>query len=262
MTYSHLEVSVVDDILAVLINRPAKRNALSQAVLGELGACFRAHATDQRLIAATVTGAGDKCFAAGGDLQEFDTLRERTATVEMGRHSNASLDAIRNFPVPVIALMNGDAIGGGAELAVACDMRVFAAHSRMAFVQGTLCISPAWGGGADLVRLVGGARALRLLSRAEFIPAATAFEFGLADAVAPADQPFTEYVETFMTPIKARKPHVMRAFKSIVAAARRSPEAQRVRDIEAELLVATWLHPDHWAAHDVVLARISGEGKP
>lgn len=261
MSYTYLEVSIVDGILDVLINRPAKRNALSQAVLGELGECFRVHADAPHLIAATITGAGDKCFAAGGDLQEFDSLRERTATVEMGRHSNAALDAIRMFPVPVIALMNGDAIGGGAELAVACDTRVFAAHTRIAFVQGTLCISPAWGGGADLIRLVGGARALRLLARAEFLTATQAFDFGLADAIAPADRPFATYVEEFMTPIRARKPQVMRAFKSIVTATRYSADAQRVRDVEAELLLSTWLHPDHWAAHDVVLARISGEPK-
>jgi len=261
MTYSYLAVTVVDGVLNVLINRPAKRNALSQAVLGELGACFAAHADNTDLIAATITGAGDRCFAAGGDLQEFDALRERAATIDMGRHSNAALDAIRHFPVPVIALMNGDAIGGGAELAVACDLRVFAAHSRIAFVQGTLCISPAWGGGADLIRLVGGARALRLLSRAEFLSAAQAFEFGLADAVAPDDRPYAAYVEEFMAPIKARKPHVMRAFKALVSATRRSPEAQRVRDLEAEFLLTTWLHPDHWAAHDIVLARISGEAK-
>lgn len=261
MSYRYLEVAITDGILEVLINRPAKRNALSQAVLGELGDCFRAHADNPQLIAATITGAGERCFAAGGDLQEFDSLREHAATVEMGRHSNAALDALRQFPVPVIALMNGDAIGGGAELAVACDLRVFAAHSKIAFVQGTLCISPAWGGGADLVRLVGGSRALRLLARAEFLSAAQAFEFGLADAVAPDDRPFAAYVAEFMTPIKARKPQVMRAFKAIVTATRHSPEAQRVRDVEAELLVATWMHPDHWAAHDVVLARISGEAK-
>ncbi|MGD9602440.1 MAG: enoyl-CoA hydratase/isomerase family protein [Gammaproteobacteria bacterium] len=261
MSYEFLRTAVHDGVLNVLIDRPAKRNALSQAVLGELGACFRAHAADADLVAATITGAGERCFAAGGDLQEFDGLRARDATVEMGRHSQTSLDAIRDFPVPVIALMNGDAIGGGAELAVACDLRVFASHSRIAFVQGTLCISPAWGGGADLVRLVGGGRALRLLARAEFLDARQAFEFGLADAVAPSGQAFADFVDSFMSPIKARRPHVMRAFKSIVLAARRSPEAQRVRDIESELLVSTWLHPDHWAAHDVVLARISGEGR-
>ncbi len=258
MTTSYLETSVTDGILSVLINRLAKRNALSQAVLNELRTCFTAHASDTALIAATITGAGEQCFAAGGDLQEFDTLRAREATIAMGRNSTAALAAIRNFPVPVIALMNGDAIGGGAELAVACDLRVFAAHSRIAFVQGTLGISPAWGGGADLIRLVGGARALRLLARAEFIAASSAFELGLADAVAPAAQTFAAYTAEFLAPIKARKPQVMRAFKAIVSATRQSPEAQRVRDLEAELLVATWLHPDHWSAHDAVLARISG----
>ncbi len=265
MTTSYLTSTVSDGILSVLINRPAKRNALSQSVLNELRSCFAAHTGNEALIAATITGAGEQCFAAGGDLQEFDTVRERAATIAMGQNSNAALNAIREFPVPVIALMNGDALGGGAELAVACDLRVFAAHSRIAFVQGTLGISPAWGGGADLIQLVGGARALRLLARAEFISANAAYELGLADAVAPAAQTFAAYVAEFMAPIKARKPQVMRAFKAIVSTTRHSPEAQRVRALEAELLVATWLHPDHWAAHDAVLARISGRplsGRP
>jgi enoyl-CoA hydratase len=260
MSEHYLEVTVADGILEVLINRPAKRNALSQAVLQEIRATFARYAGDQTLIAATVRGAGDKCFAAGGDLREFDGFRTHELTHRMGVASTAALDAIRNFPVPVIAVLNGDAIGGGAELAVACDIRIFAAHSRIAFVQGTLSISPAWGGGGDLVRLVGGARALRLLARAEFLSAPVAYELGLADAVATRDRDFAQYVAEFMTPIKARKPQVMRAFKAIVTAARRTPDAQRVRDVEAERLLATWLHADHWAAHDEVLARISKEG--
>lgn len=255
---SHLEVHCDHGLLRVRINRPAKRNALSQAVLADLQAVFGAHATREDLVAATLSGAGERCFAAGGDLHEFDTLRDGPGTAQMGRHSRAALDAVRQFPVPVIALLNGDAIGGGAELAVACDMRVFAAHSRIAFVQGSMGISPAWGGGADLLRLAGSARALRLLSRAEFVPAALAFEFGLADAVCPDGLDFSAFVEDFLAPIRERKAQVMRAFKAIALAARSGEEAQRVRDVEAEHLLRTWLHPDHWAAHDATLARISG----
>lgn len=257
MPYAFLDSRVVDGILAVTINRPDKRNALSQAVLGELRACFDAHRDDPTLIAATVTGAGERCFAAGGDLQEFDTLRTRAPTIAMAAHSLAALDAIRGFPVPVIALLNGDAIGGGAELAIACDMRVFAAHSRIAFVQCSLGITPAWGGGADLLRIAGAARALRLLMRAEFLGADEAFRFGLADAVAPAGQPFAAFVTDFLAPIATRAPHVMRACKRLVLAARRSPEAAAAREIEREALVETWLDPAHWQAHDAVLARIS-----
>ncbi len=260
MTHRFIHAAARVGVLEVVINRPDKRNALSQAVLRELREVFDTHANDLTLVAATLTGAGDKCFAAGGDLLEFDTLREPAATAAMGVASTAALDAIRNFPVPVIGLLNGDAIGGGAELAVACDMRVFAAHSRIAFVQGTLGISPAWGGGADLIRVVGGARALRLLTRAEFLSATAAYELGLAEAVAEPNSSFATLVADFMAPIAARKPQVMRAFKALVIAARGGPEAERARALEAELLLATWLHPDHWRASDAAIARISKRG--
>jgi enoyl-CoA hydratase len=255
-----LQIAFEAGILRVAINRPAQRNALSQAVLGALRACFEAHAGHPDLVAAILTGAGERCFAAGGDLKEFDTLRDREGTVAMGRHSRDALDAIRQFPVPVIALLNGDAIGGGAELAVACDMRILAAHARIAFVQGSMGISPAWGGGVDLVRLVGPARALRLLTRAEFIDGELAFTLGLADAVAPSETSFASFAEDFLAPILERKPQVMRAFKAITRAASRSAEHLAARELEAAQLVETWLHPDHWAAHDRTLARISGRG--
>lgn len=254
-----LDVHYEQGLLRVRINRPEKRNALSQAVLAELRSVFESHASRPELTVATLTGAAERCFAAGGDLQEFDTLRDRPGTEAMALHSRDALDAIRHFPVPVVALLNGDAIGGGAELAVACDMRVFAAHSRMAFVQGSMGISPAWGGGADLLRLVGPARALRLLTRAEFIDARLAFELGLADAVCPADSAFDTFSTDFLAPMLARPPQVMRAFKRIAATAGGNLPAADARAVEMASLVETWLHPDHWAAHDATLARISGK---
>lgn len=261
MTSTFLDVSVSDGLLRVLINRPEKRNALSQAVLDEIAAVFTAHASDETLVAATLTGAGERCFAAGGDLKEFDGLREPAAVERMTRRSSAALDTIRDFPVPVIALLNGDALGGGAELAVACDMRVFASHAKMAFVQGTLCISPAWGGGADLVRLVGPSRALRLLSRADLLDAPAALDLGLADAIAAPGVAFADFVADFLKPIAQRKPQVMRAFKALTQAARDNPDRARLRAVETESLIATWLHQDHWNAAEAVLARIAGAAK-
>lgn len=255
----YLDVRCEQDILHVVINRPDKRNALSQAVLGELRGVFDAHAETPGLLAATLTGAGERCFAAGGDLREFDTLRDGPGTEAMAMHSRAALDVIRNFPVPVIALLNGDAIGGGAELAVACDMRVFAPHARMAFVQGAMGISPAWGGGADLLRLAGPARALRLLTRAEFIDAALAFDLGLADAVCPPNEEFETFHQAFLAPMAERKPQVMRAFKRIANATRAGAGDNDPRAAEMASLLETWLHPDHWAAHDATLARISAK---
>ncbi|MEQ8661015.1 MAG: enoyl-CoA hydratase/isomerase family protein [Gammaproteobacteria bacterium] len=256
---TYLQSSVADGVLHVTIDRAEKRNAIAQAVLGELGATFRAHAGDATLRLAVIRGAGTRCFAAGGDLHEFESLREATAVREMNRFSTAALDAIRDFPLPVIAALNGDAIGGGGELAMACDMRVFARLARIGFVQGQMCISTAWGGGADLMRVAGAATALRMLTRAEFIAADEARLLGLADAVQDADEDFAATLETFIAPMRERKPHVMRAYKALARGMRQDDGWRAVRAAEPELLASTWLHDDHWTASAAAIARIAAK---
>ncbi len=258
MEYEYLTVGRSGAVLEVTVNRPAKRNALSQGVLAEIGACFTAHADDDSLVCATVRGAGEKCFAAGGDLHEFDRLRSPADAERIGVDSSTALDAMRQFPVPVYGLLNGDAIGGGAEFALACDVRIAAAHTRMAFVQATLNIAPAWGGGSDLVREVGGACALHLLSRADFLSAGQAQALGLVQAVCPDGQSFDDFAADYMAPIAARRPQVMRAIKALVLAHRRNATPPELRQTELAALAETWCHADHWEAHDRVLARISG----
>lgn len=257
MEYQYLELGFEEGLFRVTINRPEKRNALSQAVLGELGQAFSAAAGRDDLRAAVLRGAGTRCFAAGGDLQEFDRMRGADDAARIGRDSSAALDAIREFPVPVVALLNGDALGGGAELAVACDIRVAAAHARIAFVQGTLNISPAWGGGYDLCTLVGPAQALRLLCRADFLDAAAAEQLGLLQARCPEGVEFEAFAADFLAPFRQRKPQVMRAFKALARATRERQPAAAVRELELGHLLTTWSHADHWEAHDRVLARIS-----
>jgi len=259
ITSTFVKARVQDGVLEVFIDRADKRNALSQAVLSDLGARFREHARATDLLFAVVRGAGERCFAAGGDLHEFEDLREPSAVRAMNRGSTAALDAIRDFPVPVIAAMNGDAIGGGAELAVACDMRVFARHARIGFVQGQMGISPAWGGGADLLQLVGPATALRMMSRAEFLDADSARAAGLADAIQGADEDFDTALAQFLAPLRERKPQVMRAFKALARAARQSDAWRAVRAVEPAFLEETWLHPDHWAASGAAIARIAAK---
>src|SRR5690606_19137494 len=129
---------------------------------------------DTRLI--VLSGAGDRYFAAGGDLRDLATVRDEAATLAMAGQARAALDAVRECPVPVVAYLNGDAIGGGAELALACDLRLQASQARLA-------ITSAWGGGTDLCRLVGGARAMRMMARSELVDAQQALAWGLADAV-------------------------------------------------------------------------------
>lgn len=253
----HLRVEVVDSVLRVRIDRPEKRNPLSRAVLGELGGIFREYATDASLRAAVVTGAGDRSFAAGGDLKEFSAFRSDEDADALFGHANDALAAIRRFPVPVVAALNGMAIGGGAELAVACDFRVAAAHATIGFVQGRLNISTGFGGGTDLVQLVGPRMALSLLIGAQVFDAADAKRIGLVDEVTGESESLDDCVERFLAPMRAQAPQVLRAFKAIASSGRQGlPRVEREHE-ERAAFVRTWTHPDHWAAAERVLARMA-----
>src|SRR5688572_20911680 len=167
----------------ITIDRAAKHNALARPVLAELAQAVRSAASRQDVRYLVVTGAGDKYFAAGGDLRDLANVRDETAVLAMMEEAGAALDAIRRCPVPVIALLNGDAIGGGAELALSCDMRLQSAHARIGYIQAKLGITSAWGGGPDLFQLIGPAHAMRMMSRCELVGADQALAWGLADAV-------------------------------------------------------------------------------
>jgi enoyl-CoA hydratase len=201
-----------------------------------------------------VTGAGDKYFAAGGDLRDLANVRDEAAVMAMMEEAGAALDAIRHCPVPVIALLNGDAIGGGAELALACDMRLQSAHARIGYIQAKLAITSAWGGGPDLFQLIGPAHAMRMMSRCELVGAEQAVAWGLADAVI-RDGAGGEDLKAFLKPLDACAPQVLRGIKAQAIAARQGVGWKAHRAIEQQHLVRTWLHDDHWAASDRLLSK-------
>jgi len=241
-------------VLRVTLNRPEKHNPLSRAVLARLRDIFLGAREDRELACAVLSGAGDRYFAAGGDLRDLAEVRAETDVRAMAMAAGAALDAIRTFPVPVVALLNGDALGGGAELAVACDMRVMRHGAHIGYIHGRLAITSAWGGGADLAALVGPARALRMTSRCELIDAATALDWGLADATAPAESLATALQE-FIAPLLKQSTATLRGAKALTLAARRGEAYDDRRAIEQDQFVATWTHQDHWAAVDRILAR-------
>ena len=244
---NQLLVTSRESVLELTINRPEKRNALSLRLLDELGATLATHAMDADLKCAVITAAGDRCFAAGGDLTELDTIRSRVEAEAMSRRGRHALDRIRDFPLPVVGALNGLALGGGAELAMACDMRVAAAHAAIGFLHAQLNLTTAWGGGIDLVAAVGSQRALELLLSARRIAAPEAHEIGLVDRVCPPEQPLAECVQEFLQQLLIRSHGVLRGFKALVAARRRSLHEQ-LAAVEQAHFVDTWTDADHWAA--------------
>ncbi len=242
-----LLVETQGTVLRLTINRPDKRNALSLSLLDQIGATLAKEAGNAALKCAVITAAGDRCFAAGGDLQELDAIRSESDTRAMSRRGRAALDQVRGFPVPVIAALNGHALGGGAELALACDLRVSAPHAEIGFLQAQLNVTTAWGGGIDLALTVGDRRALRILSTSATLEAARAQDLGLVDWLCAPGQGLDSCVATFLEPYLARSREVLAGFKAPVAAYRRRVHAELAL-VEEENFVRTWIHADHWAA--------------
>jgi enoyl-CoA hydratase len=258
MSAQYIDTETRDGVLYVTLNRPDKHNALSLAMIAGIGETFRANASDDTLVAAVLRGAGEKSFAAGGDLRELAGLRTEAEAEKMALDAKHAFNAIRDFPVPVIAALNGNAMGGGGELAVSCDFRVAAAHARIGFVQGRLALATAWGGGPDLLDLVGRARGLRLMSTSEMLAAADALAIGLYDAVGAEGEPFDETIEAFLEPIRRQRPQSMRAFKAVSDAHRRGDDRVAMHEVETAMFVKTWVHDDHWEAAEKVLPSKKG----
>ena len=208
----HLLVEPDGPLLRITIHRPEKRNALSRAVLNELADVFTSHATGGEWKAVILTGAGDKSFAAGGDLRDLAQVRSAEQATTMSQEARRALDAVSQFPVPVIAALNGDAIGGGAELAVACDFIIAPPTSRIGFIQGKLNITTAWGGGIRLLNRLPAPVALRLMTRSELLDAHAAQRIGLIDRVADEGQTLEQCLTHFLKPKLAQAPQVLRGF--------------------------------------------------
>lgn len=242
-----------DNVLRVTINRPSKRNALDQDMLGRLGQIFVSHSNDQRVKLAVLTAAGDKCFAAGGDLRELAAIRTQEGAAEMSRRNRKVLDTIRYFPVPVIAALNGDALGGGAEIAFACDLRVASLHARLGFVQGRLAVTTAWGGVFDLAAQVGPAQALSLLCRSDLVSAEEALRLGLVNSVASATQSLDEAVAIYCKPMLGKPRHVLASFKTVIRGMFRTATREELEALETRLLSEAWVDDAHWRAAESVL---------
>jgi enoyl-CoA hydratase/carnithine racemase len=239
----------------ITVQRPHKHNALARPVLAAVADAVRRAGADFATRCVVVTGAGDKYFAAGGDLVDLMSVRSESEVDDMVAAARGALDALRDCPVPTVALLNGDAIGGGAELALACDLRLQCAHARIGYVQARLAITPAWGGGTDLIALVGPARALRMTARCEMVDATEALAWGLADAVIGAGEARDADIGAFLQPLLERAPQVLRGLKAQTRAWRRGASWQERRELEQQHLSTTWRHDDHWRVAERILSK-------
>jgi enoyl-CoA hydratase len=206
---STLLFALTDGIARITVNRPDKLNALNAIVIAELGDAVTRIETDSAVRGVIVTGAGAKAFVAGADISE---LTEQGATGGRAR-AIAGQQVFRRLErcgKPVIAAVNGFALGGGCELAMACHLRVASENARFGQPEVKLGIAPGYGGTVRLPRLVGKARALELLLTGEMIDAAEAHRIGLVNRVVPAERLITE-AEALLKTILSQGPLAVRA---------------------------------------------------
>ncbi len=173
-------------IAVVTVNRPEKRNALSSAVMAELSEAFDRIAADPAIRAAVLTGKGDKAFVAGADISELAELSP-AAMRDFALRGQAIFRKLEKLGKPVVAAVNGAALGGGLELAMACTVRFAAEDALLGQPEVRLGIMPGYGGTQRLPRLVGRGRALELLLSGEPVSAGEALRIGLVNAVAPRE---------------------------------------------------------------------------
>ncbi|KRE34751.1 enoyl-CoA hydratase [Mycobacterium sp. Soil538] len=229
----------LDDGLAILtIDRPHARNAISLETMDQLDKALDGAAGAAGLV---LTGGGDRAFVSGGDLKELSGLRTEEQAAAMSFRMRSICDRIASFPAPVVAALNGHALGGGAEFAVAADIRIAADDIKIGFNQVALAIMPAWGGAERLVELVGYSKALLLAGTGRILDATEAERIGLVDQVIPRasfDEQWRLIARSLATTPAREVKRLMRGVPTTEAVA---------------AFARLWVSDEHWVAADKVI---------
>lgn len=185
--YTTLLTSLDNGILTVTINRPEKLNALNKDVISELAAVLTEIESNTEIRSALITGAGPKSFVAGADISEFVGLSKEEGEALARRGQDTVFNRIEQSSKPIVAAINGFALGGGCELAMSCHFRLASDNAKFGQPEVNLGLIPGYGGTQRLVQLVGKGRALELLLSGNMIDAATAQQWGLVNHVTSAE---------------------------------------------------------------------------
>lgn len=216
-----------DRIAWVTLNRPEKLNALNHEVLQSLEETFSALEHDPEVGVVVVTGAGEKAFVAGADIAELKALDTASARVQALR-GQAVFQRIESLSKPVIAAVNGFALGGGCELALACHLRIAGENARFGLPEVSLGVIPGYGGTQRLPRLVGKGVALDLILSGEMVPAADALRMGLVSRVVPPAE-LKAAAEKLARTILSRGPLALRSALAAVNEGLEMPQDQGLR---------------------------------
>ncbi|HSB73498.1 MAG TPA: enoyl-CoA hydratase/isomerase family protein [Candidatus Methylomirabilis sp.] len=245
MDDKNVGLEIVERVATLTIRRPEVKNAIDLATMDELDRSVAALETDRSLQAVILTGAGGT-FVSGGDLKSLERLEGIEAGRAMSRRMQAVLQRLEGLEVPVIAAIEGHALGGGAEVALACDIRIAASDARIGFKQIALGIMVGWGGGQRLRALVGRGRALELLLTGDIFSGEEAFRLGLVDRVTPPGQALVE-AEALARRVAAQPPLAVRAIKRALYQGEGMPRDHGIA-FEAECFARLWGSRDHGEA--------------
>lgn len=230
--YENLIVETGGGTAVVTFNRPAVLNALNAALLEELSQALRALDDDASVRAIILTGSGEKAFAAGADIAELNALQNKRDGRAFARVGQALTRQIERMRVPVIAAVNGFALGGGCEIAMACDIRVASERARFGQPEVNLGIVPGYGGSQRTLRLTGRGQAMYLCLTGEIIDAQEALRIGLVERVVAPEQLMPE-ARRIAALIASRAPLAVAACKKVIDAGAHL-EIDEALDIEAK----------------------------
>lgn len=217
MNFENLLLSIENGIGQITINRPSKLNALNKATIEELHNAFENLEKSNDVSVIIITGEGEKAFVAGADISEFADFSVEEGVQLAAQGQELLFDFVENLKTPVIAAINGFALGGGLELAMACHFRIASDNAKMGLPEVSLGVIPGYGGTQRLPQLIGKGRAMELIMTAGMIDAETAKNYGLVNHVVPQSE-LLEFTKSIAAKIIRNSPMaISKAIKAINA---------------------------------------------
>ncbi|MEM3617715.1 MAG: enoyl-CoA hydratase-related protein [Candidatus Bathyarchaeia archaeon] len=214
MEFKYIIYEKSEGIATITINRPEALNAFNAEVVSEILQALEDVMADESVRVVVLTGAGEKAFSAGADIKAMkgmNTLKAR----ELSQMGEKLCSALENLEKPVIAAINGYALGGGLEVAMACDLRIASENARMGQTEINIGLIPGWGGTQRLTRLIGATKAKELIFTGKMIDAKTAEQLGLVNMVVPQDK-FRETVHQFALELAQKAPVAIKVAKALI----------------------------------------------
>ena len=225
------------------IDRPEAGNSISAEVTAALDAAVTSLEHDDGVVAIVITGAGDKFFSSGGDIKQYRQLATREQLDDAFERPRRLMDRLESLPLPVIAAVNGIALGGGAELMLACDLRLASPNARIGFPYVRLGLIPGWHGTERLTRMCGYANAMSLLATGDPVDAGESLRLGLVNRICD-DAPVVDCAVALTERLAEAAPLSIGATKRVLQAAWHLPR-DRARQMAEEEFASLWMSEDH-----------------